>query len=83
MLLPDEQKIDAVAFGVFADLLGLLHVRGINRPSMPKLIKDLFGFIDERAGLGCRHELGQVGFPQFVDIIQLAVGKQSGPADAV
>ena len=33
--------------------------------------------------MGALQKLGQVGFAQFVDIVEFAVGKQAGPADSV
>ena len=82
MLLLDQEQVDAKAFGLFANLFGLGHIRRIDRRVHAETVEDGFGFIDKRLGIGNGHELGKVGFAQLVDKIEFAVGKQPRTTDA-
>ena len=82
VLLLDEEQIDADPLGFSADFPGAFHVRGKNRAVHAEAVEDAFCFVNQGLGVGNAQELGQVGFAEFVDKVQLAVGKKPGPAHA-
>ena len=73
VLLLDDHEIDAIPFGLLADISGFSHVCRIDGTVHAKTIENLFGLVDKILGSVLRHELGQVGLSQFVDIVQFAV----------
>jgi len=81
VLLFDDEQVDAVPFGSFANIPGFFQIGRIDRSIHSESVEYAFGLIDQLLGFGNRHELGQVGLAQLVDIVQFAVGKQSGAAD--
>jgi len=81
MLLPYQEKVDAVTFGLLAYFTGLFHVGGIARSVHAEPVENLFGFIDQFFSFAQRHKLGQIGFSQFIYVVQLAIRKQAGPSN--
>ena len=83
VFLFDDEQVDAVLFGFLAQAPGLRHVRGKGRAVHAEAVEDQLGLVDQGLGGGAGQELGQIGFAQLVDVVELAVGKQSGSTDAV
>ena len=73
MLLLDEQQIDAHLAGILAYFLSFRHICRKNVSIHVKPIINLFGFIDERFGLGNLHELEQISFAEFMDEIEFTI----------
>ena len=82
MFLLYNEQIDAVALWLVCVFPGFLHVGGVGGSVHAKLVKDLFGFIDQFFSLVKRHKLGQIGFAQFINVVQFAIRKQAGAPDA-
>jgi hypothetical protein len=82
MFLLYNQQIDTIAFGSFAYFSSFRHVGRVGGAVHAKLVKDLFGFIDQLFSLVKGHKLGQIGFAQFINVVQFAIRKQTGTADA-
>jgi len=82
VLLFDEQQVHAEPLGLLANLPGGVHVRGKRGPVHAVVVEHGLGLVDERHGLVARHELGEVGLAQLVDVVELAVGEQSRAAHA-
>ena len=76
-----SRQVYAVSLGPLADLLGGLHVRGVNGAVHAEPVEDLLGLGDQRFGRLLAHELGEIRLSQLVDEIELSVGKQPRTAD--
>ena len=62
---------------------GFRHVGGKCGAVHAEAVEDEFGFIDQGFGFRALEKLGQIGFAQLVDIVELAVGEKAGPSDPV
>ncbi len=82
VFLFDDEQVDAVTPGGFADGLSGRHVRRVDRPVHAEAVENRFGFDDQGLRALQRHELGQVGLAQLVDVVELAVGEEPGAAHA-
>jgi hypothetical protein len=81
VLLANDQQIDAVPFGLFANILGGFHIGGVDRSVHSEFVENGLRFVNQGLCVRARHELGQVGFTQGRNIIQFAVRKETGTPD--
>jgi hypothetical protein len=77
VLLFDDQEVNTMLFGALADGLGGLHIGWINGAVHTKTIEYGFGFVNQHLCVFDGKKLGEVGFSQFVDVIQLSVRKEA------
>ena len=73
VFLADEQKIDAMFARLLANGLRRLHVGGIHLTIHAETGVDGLGFLDQAGSFAFAQKLGEVGFTQFVDEVELTI----------
>ncbi len=78
VLLFNDEEVYPALTGFFADLVCLIDIGRKDLAVHAKAIKNHLSLVDECLGIGFRHKLGEVGFTELMDKVQLSVREQAG-----